>query len=171
MLEAEAYKRGFEPDDEGRLASGLAWPRVLDMFAGSGALGIEALSRGARHADFVEQDLEAIRTIKANLQATGFLEHSTLHHHAAPTSLSSIRGPIDAAFLDPPYQDQALLDAALDALAQSGLLTRSSVVVVEQNASATPPPTVGPLPLRRTRRHGQTRVTLYAQELADLQAA
>ena len=55
MLEALAYKRGFEPDAEGTLAAALAWPRALDLFAGSGALGIEALSRGSRSADFIER--------------------------------------------------------------------------------------------------------------------
>jgi 16S rRNA (guanine966-N2)-methyltransferase len=171
MLEAEAYKRGFEPDQEGHLASGLAWPHVLDIFAGSGALGLEALSRGARHVDFVEQDSEAIRTIRANLQTTGFLEQSTLHQQPSSTALASIRGPIDAVFLDPPYQNQALLEAALGAIARSDFLKPSSVVVVEQSASATPHPAVGPLPLRRTRIHGQTRVTLYAQELTSRQEA
>src|ERR1700724_4122151 len=67
MLEALAYKRGFEPDDEGNLAAGLAWPRVLDLFAGSGGLGIEALSRGAQSAEFIEQDRAAARTIQSNL--------------------------------------------------------------------------------------------------------
>src|ERR1041384_1458998 len=64
MLEALAYKRGFEPDEEGASAAALAWPRVLDLFAGSGGLGIEALSRGARSAEFVEQRREAARIIQ-----------------------------------------------------------------------------------------------------------
>ena len=63
MLEALAYKRGFEPDEDGNLAAALAWPRVLDLFAGSGGLGIEALSRGAQSAEFVEQDRAAARII------------------------------------------------------------------------------------------------------------
>ncbi len=67
MLEALAYKRGFEPNEEGDLAAALAWPKVLDLFAGSGALGVEALSRGAKSAEFVEQDREAARVIASNL--------------------------------------------------------------------------------------------------------
>src|ERR671932_1459837 len=74
MLEALAYKRGFEPDEEGNLAAALAWPRVLDLFAGSGALGIEALSRGAQHADFIEHDRQVARTLAANLDSTGLTE-------------------------------------------------------------------------------------------------
>src|SRR6476660_3702412 len=63
MLEALAYKRGFEPDEDGNLAAALAWPHVLDLVAGSGGLGIEALSRGAQFAEFVEQDRAAARII------------------------------------------------------------------------------------------------------------
>ena len=70
MLEAEALKRGFEPeaDDEehdGRFAAAVAWPRVLELYAGSGALAIEALSRGATHADLVESSADARRAIAA----------------------------------------------------------------------------------------------------------
>src|ERR671931_2842148 len=68
ILEALAYKRGFEPSEDGALAAALAWPRVLDLFAGSGALGIEALSRGAERAAFVERDRQAARIIQANLR-------------------------------------------------------------------------------------------------------
>src|SRR5438874_12744047 len=66
MLEALAYKRGFEPDEEGNLAAALAWPRVLDLFARSGALGIEALSRGALHATFIERNRSAAQVLQAN---------------------------------------------------------------------------------------------------------
>src|SRR6185312_17220596 len=61
MLEALAYKRGVEPDEDGNFGAALAWPHVLDLFAGSGGLGIEALSRGAQSAIFVEQDRDATR--------------------------------------------------------------------------------------------------------------
>src|SRR5919206_3890041 len=80
MLEALAYKRGFEPDAErGDFAAAVAWPRVLDLFAGSGALGIEALSRGAASAEFVEQDAEAARMIASNLRGTQLQERATIH--------------------------------------------------------------------------------------------
>src|SRR5262245_64153570 len=76
MLEALAYKRGFEPDEDGNFAAMLAWPRVLDLYAGSGALGIEALSRGAAFAEFVDQDREAARIIEANLRLADFAERA-----------------------------------------------------------------------------------------------
>src|SRR5581483_11113215 len=73
MLEAEAMRRGFEPeerDDELIFAAALAWPTWLDLYAGSGALGIEALSRGAASADFVERDRAARSVIQTNLTRT-----------------------------------------------------------------------------------------------------
>src|SRR5213592_2862493 len=76
QLEALAYKRGFEPevDEQGneRFAAGRAWPRVLDLFAGSGALGIEALSRGAESATFVDRSNDACAAIRKNLGQLGF---------------------------------------------------------------------------------------------------
>src|SRR3981081_3164733 len=107
MLEALAYKRGFEPDEEGNLAAALAWPRALDLFAGSGGLGIEALSRGAQSVAFVEQDREAARIIQANLRTTGLDERARVHQAAVLSALRTVRGPIDLVFLDPPYADAA----------------------------------------------------------------
>ena len=162
MLEALAYKRGYEPDEEGTFAAALAWPRVLDLFAGSGALGIEALSRGAQHADFVEQDRAAARIIEENLRATGLAERAHVHLGLAQASLLRVRGPIDAVFADPPYREAAELLEVVDRLGASGLVSPSGVVVLEQSAAAEPPPEVGPLPLHHSRTHGRTRVALYA---------
>src|ERR1051326_2058408 len=86
MLEALAYKRGFEPDEEGNLAAALAWPRVLDLFAGSGGLGIEALSRGAVWAEFVERDRDAVRVIQANLLSADVAERARVHQ--APVAVA-----------------------------------------------------------------------------------
>lgn len=165
MLEALAYKRGFEPDEEGALAAALAWPRVLDLFAGSGALGIEALSRGAVHAEFVEQDREAGRVIGANLRSTGFEDRARVH--VAPVQsalLGRLQGPFDLVFADPPYREGGALEATVALLDRAGLLRPSGVVVLEQPGEAEPPAHVADLPLGRTRRHGRTRVSLYAAE-------
>jgi 16S rRNA (guanine966-N2)-methyltransferase len=161
ILEALAYKRGFEPDEEGAFAAALAWPRVLDLFAGSGALGIEALSRGAVHATFVESNRDAARTLEANLRTTNLSDQATLLTTPTHLALPRVHGPIDLVFADPPYADSAALQRTVDALGQSELLTSNSVVVLEQSAAATPPKQVGALPLASTRRHGRTRITLY----------
>lgn len=165
MLEAEAYKRGYEPDEDGRLAAGIAWPRVLDLFAGSGALGVEALSRGAEHAHFVEQDRSAVEAIRANLRTLGLEERSTLIQQPAHLGLARLRDPVDLALLDPPYADQAALAAVLDALDRAPeTFSPRAVLVLEQSVTTEAPARVGPLRLSRTRVHGRTRVSLYVRD-------
>jgi 16S rRNA (guanine966-N2)-methyltransferase len=100
MLEALAYKRGFEPTEEGVFAAALAWPRVLDLFAGSGALGIEALSRGAERADFVEQERAAAAVIEANLRAADLHEHARVYVGPVASVLGRVRGPVRLAAAD-----------------------------------------------------------------------
>lgn len=162
MLEALAYKRGFEPDEDGTMAAARAWPHVLDLFAGSGALGIEALSRGAQSADFVESSRDAARVIATNLRSTGLDEHARVHTATVEQALARLAGPADLVLVDPPYADETALNAALDALARSGLAHAGTVVVVEQPQAATPRERIEPgLRLASTRRHGQTRLSLY----------
>jgi 16S rRNA (guanine966-N2)-methyltransferase len=162
MLEALAYKRGFEPDEEGDFAAAVAWPRVLDLFAGSGGLGIEALSRGARSAEFIEQDRESARILAGNLRATGLEERARVHQSPVAIGLRAVRGPVDLVFADPPYADAGALDSAVAGLGAPGVLLPTSVVVLEQAWQAEPPSSVGGLPLASTRRHGRTRISLYA---------
>jgi 16S rRNA (guanine966-N2)-methyltransferase len=163
MLEALAYKRGFEPDEEeGDFAAARAWPRVLDLFAGSGGLGIEALSRGAPTADFVEQDREAVRMLTANLRTTRLDDRARVHQTSVKLGLRAMRGPFDVVFADPPYADRDALQSTVEALSAAGMLEPTSVVVLEQEWATTPPPSVGNLDLMSTRRHGRTRISLYA---------
>ncbi len=135
----------------------------LDLFAGSGAGGIEALSRGAAHATFVERDATAIRTIKANLQRTGLAERATVTRSEV---LAWLRDPARAAeprrdvvLLDPPYEDQASLTAALDALGP--LVTPGARVVAKHFWKDAPPARVGLLASDRERRFGETTLTFY----------
>jgi 16S rRNA (guanine966-N2)-methyltransferase len=162
MLEALAYKRGFEPDEDGSFAAVLAWPRVLDLFAGSGALGIEALSRGAQHVTFVEQDRDAARIINANLRSTNLDERATVLVTPVRLALGRVEPPIDVVFADPPYSDATAAPETLDLLDRAQVLLPSSVVVVEQPRDAPPAPGVAGLHVASTRTHGHTRVTLYA---------
>jgi 16S rRNA (guanine966-N2)-methyltransferase len=163
MLEALAYKRGFEPDEEeGDFAAARAWPRVLDLFAGSGGLGIEALSRGARSAEFIEQDREAARIIAANLRTTRLDDRAHVHQKPVSIGLRAIDGPLDLVFADPPYADHHALQSTVDGLSAPGMLGTTSVVVLEQAWQSEPPEMVGALRLQSTRRHGRTRISLYA---------
>jgi len=163
MLEALAYKRGFEPDEEeGDFAAARAWPRVLDLFAGSGGLGIEALSRGARSAEFIEQDREAARILASNLRSARVDDRARVHQAPVSIGLRSVRGPVDLVFADPPYADHDVLTDTVKALSAPGMLEPTSVVVLEQGWDTEPPESVGHLALLSTRRHGRTRITLYA---------
>ena len=172
MLDAEALRRGFEPvpDDEehdGRFAAAVAWPRVLELYAGSGALGIEALSRGAVHADLVESSADARRAIVANLERTGLAERASVHALSSEAAVSTFRGPYDLILLDPPYDAEGVR-LVLERLAGGGLLDRSGVVVWEHSRSTEPPEQIeapdggGKLQRLRTRQHGAASVSLYA---------
>jgi 16S rRNA (guanine966-N2)-methyltransferase len=170
MLEAEAFKRGFSPDadDEGneRFASAIAWPRALDLYAGSGALGIEALSRGARSCDFVENNGEARETLLKNLGRTQLRPRAKIHPTSVEVAATSLRGPFDVVFADPPYAEQEARPV-LAQIASSPLLSDMAIVVWEHAASLEPPEVLGRLQLLRTRRHGSSAITLYAVSAED----
>lgn len=139
----------------------------LDLFAGSGAAGIEALSRGAAHATFVERDARAVRTIQGNLERTGLADRATVTRGEVVTWLReparTSAPPIDVALLDPPYEDTATLAAALQALGP--LLAPSARVVAKHFWRDAPPAHVGLLASERERRFGETALTFY--RLAD----
>ena len=162
MLEALAYKRGFSPSEDGDFAAAVAWPRVLDLFAGSGGLGIEALSRGARSAEFIEQERAAASIIASNLRAAGLDDRARVHNSPVLLALARVQRPIDLVFADPPYAAPALLNETVEALARPGLLVPTSVAVIEQSWHVQPPAHLAALALANTRRHGRTRISLYA---------
>ena len=139
----------------------LAEARVLDVFAGSGALGLEALSRGAADAVFVEQDLTALECIRRNLIALGEEKRATLVQADAchPPAPSKVRGhptPRSLLFLDPPYRS-GLAASALAALAESGWLAPNAIAVVELEAKDAFEPPAG-FTRADERRYGRTRL-------------
>ncbi len=122
----------WSPGVEGR--------RVLDLFAGSGALGIEAMSRGAAFALFVETEAAARGAIRDNIEAFGLFGTTRIHRRDAtdlglrPAGLSE---PFDLVFLDPPY-GKGLGERALAALGDGGWITADAIIVFEVGASETP---------------------------------
>ena len=139
---------------------------VLDLYAGSGALGIEALSRGAARAVFVDKDRRADDALRTNLAATGFGERA----HVDRTPVASFVGravdgagsgaPFDLVFLDPPYDlDAADLAQVLEALACPGLLAEAATVVIETRRD-TPPSLPGEWTVRWDRAYGDTLLTV-----------
>ncbi len=135
--------------------------RVLDLFAGSGALGIEALSRGAGWADFVEQRALCCRAIKENLLITGLPDRGHVHCSAVAQSWTRLSGPYDIILLDPPYAVPPQ-DNLFDAVAR--LLLPDGVAVYEHAHRFPAAQELGGLRMTKERRHGDTTVSLYQIE-------
>ncbi len=139
--------------------------RVIDLFAGSGALGFEALSRGAAFCLFVETDEAARGAIRENVEAMGVFGQTRVHRRDA-TDLGMRPGgdgpPFELAFLDPPYA-KGLGEIALEKLAAGGWLTPSAVVVLERGASEPEVSVAGFTPLD-VRDYGAARVHFFRFE-------
>jgi 16S rRNA (guanine966-N2)-methyltransferase len=134
---------------------------VLDLFAGSGAMGLEALSRGAAHATFVESDREACRTINRNLDKLG-LDNATVLCQDALTALRNdarTSSRYDLVLVDPPYRRfSSLQNALIELLPQ--VVAPGGVLLVETAAQEEPEL---PLAKRTSRRYGAARLTLFDQ--------
>jgi 16S rRNA (guanine966-N2)-methyltransferase len=117
------------------LASRLDGARVLDLYAGSGALGLEALSRGAASAVFVEHGGEASTTIERNIENVGL--GGTLLRRSLPGAIASIDGPFDVVFVDPPYADSD--DSVTDTLVcMDEVLAPNGIIVMHRQARSGP---------------------------------
>jgi 16S rRNA (guanine966-N2)-methyltransferase len=139
---------------------------VVDLFAGSGSLGIEALSRGAVRADFVESDRDARAALDANLRDLGLAERAKVWGLALPRGLARIAGPLveaDLVLIDPPYGG-ALARATLEALGAPGALKPDARVVLEHHAKDALPEASGRLRRTRERSYGETVVSTYRVE-------
>jgi 16S rRNA (guanine966-N2)-methyltransferase len=128
---------------------------VLDLYAGSGALGLEALSRGAPHVVFVERDADAVRAIERNLDRLRL--RATVLRADAITVLASESRKYDLVLVDPPYDMYADIEPKL-ARHLPSLLAEDGVVVVETDARTKPEL---PLAERTSRKYGSVRVTVY----------
>jgi len=139
--------------------------RVLDLYAGSGAVGIEALSRGAAHCDFVEHDRRALAAIRENLERAGVGDRGSVHGQDVMRYLAGPSGDrFDLAIVDPPYAERAIL-APLERLI--GRLAPGAMVVVKHHWR-TPIPRPNGLAAWRERRFGETTLTfLAATDRAD----
>jgi 16S rRNA (guanine(966)-N(2))-methyltransferase RsmD len=154
----------LEPDLDGA--------NVLDLFAGSGAAGIEMLSRGAAVATFVEKDPQAANVITENLASTRLAGRGRV---ARADALSYLRdraakdGPFDIVIVDPPYAETGLMDAAMERLgaAQPALLNEGCWVVAKHFWRTPPPGAVGLIASVRTRRFGETALTFYRPGAAE----
>ena len=133
--------------------------RVLDLYAGSGAMGLEALSRGAVHVRFVESDQRAAAVLRRNIEALG-LPGAQLTAADVPAVLRGNPGqPYDLVLADPPYAlDDCALDKVLSALAGGAWLAPAALLVVERPAKALPPTWPDNVFALTHRRYGDTAV-------------
>ncbi len=132
--------------------------RVLDLFAGSGQLGIEALSRGAAFADFVDVSRQAAEVVRQNCRAAGVAARARVTVKDASAFLQSAAGPYDLVLLDPPF-GHGTLGTVLPAL--PALLAPGAVVLAESEGTALLPAGAGPLYMKKQYRYGKILVTRY----------
>ena len=133
--------------------------RVLDLFAGAGGLGIEALSRGAAQVTFVDQQPRGLAILRQNLDALGFKERAHIVRGDVVRWLESSPEAVRTArfvFLDPPYDD-VVLDRALQALDRQPI----EAIVLAEHSRRQQPPALSRLRVDRQRRYGDTMVTVY----------
>ena len=132
---------------------------VLDLFAGSGALGLEALARGAARATLVERARPALASLHKNVLALGLGERVRVVPADVLVTLPRLVGPFHWVFLDPPY-DAGVLERALGALS-AAQVAEGGVVVAEHDRRSPPAPSCGILALEDRRRYGETELSLY----------
>ncbi len=145
------------------LAPRLPGARFLDLFAGSGAVGIEALSRGASECVFVEQDRAAVAALRENLRRLGVAGRARIVVRDALAALETLKregAPFRVVFLDPPYGDSLAADT-LSVLADGVLLVPEGVAVVQHFTKAPVPDRVGSLIAFKRRRFGETTLTFF----------
>ena len=134
--------------------------RILDLFAGTGQLGIECLSRGASSAVFVDQSREAVKIVKDNLKACG-LTGTVVQSDA----LSFLRtcGKFDIIFIDPPY-DSDLYESVLNTVNSIDILSDGGIIVCESRRERTLPDMSAPYKKRREYTYGKVKLCIYTKE-------
>jgi 16S rRNA (guanine(966)-N(2))-methyltransferase RsmD len=145
--------------------------RFLDLFAGAGGVGLEALSRGAARAVFVERDANAAAALRRNVAALGVHAHArvlALDAGRAVGRLAADGERFELVFLDPPY-GAGLVEDTLGRLGGGAVTTTDAIVVAQHFTKHPPPETVGVLAAFRTRRFGETTLTFFRPGVYDAQ--
>lgn len=144
----------------------VAGTRVLDLYAGTGALGTEALSRGAASADFVDADRAVARNLEEGLAELGLDDVSRVHVGDLDRGLPpGLHGPWDLVFLDPPYDGDAGA-RWVESVARGGLLGANGILVYERRKGSEAPAPAG-LTLRTDRIYGDTAVAFYRADVPE----
>ncbi len=136
--------------------------QVLDLFAGTGQLGIECLSRGAAGAVFVDRDREAVRIIKDNLKTCG-MKATVLQEDSI--SFLNHCGKFDVIFIDPPY-DSDLYESALKIINLVDILSEGGIIICEARREKMLPEMTEPYRKRREYNYGKVKICIYTKESA-----
>ena len=136
--------------------------RVLDLFAGTGQLGIEALSRGAKSAVFVDSSPEAIKLIKENVKLCGFEDRSTIHRRDALNYLEHCEA-FDLVFIDPPY-DTGLAVGVLEKIFEFDKLNTNGIIICETRAESKLPTISPPYMMQKEYTYGSVKISRYSRE-------
>jgi 16S rRNA (guanine966-N2)-methyltransferase len=143
--------------------------RALDLFAGTGNLGIEALSRGAAHALFIDKHKESVILVTKNLRLLGFTDRSRVIEKEADAALRFLEKtepPFHLVFIDPPYR-QGLAEKALNYLAASTLINENSLVIVEVSSAENLPTAFDSLKEFDRRIYGDTAIAFFRLTLQE----
>ena len=140
--------------------------RVLDLFGGTGQLGIEALSRGADHCTFVDMRKEAAALIRENLRLTGLSERSRVVQGDALSFLSSCGEKFDVILLDPPYHTE-LLEKSVERITEFDILREHGIIICESAAERELPALPPPYERGREYRYGKIRLTVFRRAGSD----
>lgn len=144
----------------GRYGNPISGARVLDLFAGTGALGLEALSRGASHVCFVDNGAKAGALIRENIKLLGAGQDTTYQRGSALKLGPCPQDPFDLIFLDPPY-DQGMGNIALQSAVNGGWVAADALIVMEDGSAMLPPPGMRQLDQRR---YGNTHIMILRPE-------
>jgi 16S rRNA (guanine966-N2)-methyltransferase len=142
---------------------GVSGLRVLDLYAGTGAFGIEALSRGAASAEFAEADEQRCRDMRRSLQELGYEAAGRVHRGDALKAVERLEGRFDLVFADPPYGEDPFA-GLLERLSGRGLLAGGAWVFLEHSARLELPDRLTGVRLQSRRRYGDTAVSVFRTE-------
>ena len=140
--------------------------RVLDLFGGTGQMGIEAISRGAAHCTFVDLRKDAVAVIRENLSLTGFSQQARVVQGDALAFLSRCRETFDVIFLDPPYES-GLLEKTMELVTTIDIVSENGIIVCENGSNAGWPTVFPPYRLQKEYRYGKIKTALYRRQADD----
>lgn len=136
------------------------WSSVLDLYAGTGSLGIEALSRGAQRADFVEHNARCCAIIRENLRNAGLAAKGHVYCCSVARALTFLKGKYGIILMGPPYADFSITEI-VEQLANSSLVGAGTTIVVEHSFRLPLSSAYGNFQLVKDRRHGDTCISVY----------